>query len=172
MKRKSSTNGFRTNKRARRTGGRLKRAGTTRGAAMRHWSSATKLTANNRYLFQRCAPSYTLEMPSTSVAYSPTFSLDQVYQYTDFYNLYDSFRIVKVELFIAMINNPNATVQPGGTSIYNATNWYPRLWYVADPSDSSSLTQETARVRQGVKYVTLQPNTIKRITISSPKLQV
>ena len=167
FKRKHSSKSFRKFKRAKRAG-----PPSGRTAIARMWSSAKRLTANKIYAFTRCAPSYTLEMPDTFVSYNPTFSLDSVYQYTDFYNLYDSYRIVKVELMIAMISNPNATVVPAATAVYNPANWYPRLWYIADPTDASQLTLETARVRQGVKYVTLQPNKIKRIVIRAPKCQV
>jgi len=99
----------------------------------------------------------TLTVDTVSSGYFATFSLDDVKAYTEFSALYDQFKIKKCQYQITMITNPNAPVPTNNTSVNNPSNWFPKLWFVADPDDNTALTLSEIRERQGVQCRTFFP---------------
>lgn len=123
-----------------------------------------KYTPYTIYKYSRWANAgQTMECTGTTYSVTNTFTLDDVKGYTDFTSLYDQFRITYVQIFITLINNPNAFLNTNGAiNAQNQNNWYPKFWYVYDGDDNTSITLDNIRERQGVKYRTLLPNkTIK-----------
>lgn len=121
-----------------------------------------RLGPGSTYRYSRWASSgQTHEVTGTSYQGSATFQLDDVKGYNDFTNLYDQFMISHAQIHVTLITNPNAAYPINGTSssaVINPTNWYPKLWYVYDSDDATSLSLDVIRERQGVKYRSLQPN--------------
>lgn len=120
------------------------------------------LNALTSYRYSRwAAEAQTFDVTTTSFQGSATFSLDDVKGYTDFTNLYDQFMITHAQIHISLITNPDAAYPINGTgssAVINPTNWFPKLWYVYDSDDDTTLSLAVIRERQGVKYKTLQPN--------------
>lgn len=92
-------------------------------------------------------------------------------QSTEFTELFDNYKINMIELRIQMISNPDSSNPLNTNTGGNATNWYPKLWWVIDKDGGATETLSTMRERQGVRCKILQPN--KDIVIRfRPKVQV
>lgn len=119
-----------------------------------------KLNALTTYRYSRWASTgQTFEVTTPVFQGSATFTLDDVKGYTDFSSLYDQFMITYAQLHITLITNPNSFLSTNGAiNAQNQDNWYPKLWYVYDSDDATSLSLDVIRERQGVKYKTLRPN--------------
>jgi len=87
-----------------------------------------------------------------------SFTFDMLQQSTEYTELFDNYRITMIELKIQMINNVNSTWNLNTTANNNATNWFPKLWYVIDKDGGATETLATMRERQGVRCRVLQPN--------------
>lgn len=94
------------------------------------------------------------------------FSLSDVKSYTDFTNLYDQFMISHAQVHFTLINNPDAAFALGATANVNvndagakinATNWFPKIWWVYDSDDSTTISLSAMKERQGVKCTSLSP---------------
>lgn len=96
-----------------------------------------------------------------------TYSLDKVVNYSDFVNLFDLYKVHKVELFVSL-QSPNPDNTQG--SAFIAQTYYPKLWYFNDDDDEALPSLTAFRERQGVRYKVLMPNKIYKITCY-PKIQ-
>lgn len=116
-------------------------------------------------------PSFILQHNGSSsddyVSTALTYSLDKVINFSDFTNLFDLYKVHKVELFISL-QNPN----PENTQNSNliGQTFYPKLWYFNDDDDQGAPTLAQFRERQGVRYRILMPNRIIKI-VCYPKIQ-
>lgn len=135
-----------------------------------------KLGAGSTYRYSRWASSgQTMELTGPTFSGNNIFSLDDVKGYTDFTALYDQFMISHCQIHVTLISNPNAPAKNNATigvgTDWNSNNWYPKMWYVYDSDDSNTLSLDTIRERQGVKYKTLEPNKTMVINVK-PRLLV
>ncbi|AMB43008.1 hypothetical protein [Circovirus-like genome DHCV-5] len=129
----------------------------------------SKLGALTTYRYSRWASTgQTHDVSTTSYQGAATFTLDDVKGYTDFTSLYDQFMITHAQIHVTLITNPDSAYPINGTgssAVINPNNWFPKLWYVFDSDDSSTLSLDVIRERQGVKYKTLRPNSTMIINI-------
>jgi len=101
-----------------------------------------------------------------------SFTFDDISGYTDYSNLYDRYMITGVQLRIRLVNNPNATLglnnlaaAPSTTVNWNATNWFPRLYYIKDYDDDTAETVANLKERAKTKMIILKPNVYYKIFI-------
>ena len=94
-----------------------------------------------------------------------TFTFDDILGYSEFTSLYDRYMITGVKIRIRLINNPNATLglnnlaaAPSTTVNWNATNWFPRLYYCKDYDDDTAETVAALKERSKTKMFIMQPN--------------
>jgi len=129
----------------------------------------TKNFRLNTHSFSRFSAAQTLDMTGTEQPLSFEFSLDQIYSYSEFTTLFDKYRLDKIDVYIQMITNPDAsavTNRPiASQADYNRSNFYPKMWYINDHDDSSTTTIAALKERVGVKCCVLKPNVVKKITV-------
>lgn len=135
---------------------RLRRAVTRRPKGRR----AMSLQKYNVHMYRRYASPLSFVMSSSSTALNNviTFDLSQVRNPGELTNLYDQYMITGVKVIFQLCNNPDARNQLLTTSITNATNVYPRLFYSRDYDNSSVETTNDLRERNTTKSVILRPN--------------
>jgi len=103
---------------------------------------------------------FVLPASSSQISTNFVFTLANVRNYTDFTNLYDNYRIDKIDLFFKLVTNPDAQ-----TSTTLQSSYFPTLWWIKDLDDSSSMTVADMQERQGVKRIAMKPDEIKKISI-------
>lgn len=99
---------------------------------------------------------------------------EDMLQASDFTSLFDQYMIKKVTYTFQLVNVPEANLATNtslGAPVQNITNWYPKVWYIADPDGGTTDTLNSIRERQGVKCRILQPNKVVRISFT-PKVRV
>jgi len=119
------------------------------------YASATVGTANV----------FTLNNLLSQNSFNFSFALSSLRNSTDFTNLFDQYRIDKVDLYFRLVNNPDAQ-----TSTTVASSYFPTLWYVKDVDDTTSMTVADMQEKQGVKRVIMNPQTLVKISVV-PKFQ-
>lgn len=137
------------------------------------------LGPNTVYTFQRWASNITGTTSSTSpnmkmtlnaggsaVSYALKMQLANLPNAIDFQNLFDLYKIDKVEYRFSLIQNPDNTQ----SSVLVTDPYYPRMWYVYDPDDEGVITLDAIRERQGAKYRVLEPNKMIKLSVI-PKFQ-
>lgn len=166
MKRKGSF--VRRTSKRRRVG---KRASRAYGAA-RRWSVNRSRMSRVKHAFSRwCtngdAPqgSFTQDCTGTSTSITPVMRFDYLPSYTEFTNLYDQYKLTRAVFHVQLISNPDSAYIPNATTPNNSSNWYPKLWYVRDYDDSTSLTLDAMRQYSSSKCITLQPNKTFKIAV-------
>lgn len=97
--------------------------------------------------------------------FSFQFTLASLRNYTDFTNLFDQYKINKVDLYFKLIQNPEAP-----TTTNTVATYYPTLWFVRDYDDSSTMTVANMQEKQGVKRIVMKPDAIQKISVY-PKFQ-
>lgn len=117
---------------------------------------------------RRCAP-ITESMNGLFLARNYNYTFDMLQQSTEFTELFDAYKIERVELTIQMLNNPNAYTYLNSGASTNACNFYPKLWWVIDHDGGVTETLGTMRERQGVRCRILQPNRSIKISFK-PKV--
>lgn len=94
---------------------------------------------------------------SSSATFARTFTLDDCNNYGEFQALYDQYKLCGVLAVIQLINNPDATTYLETTNP-NTANIYPKLWYLNDHDDESTISLANIRERASVKCRILRPN--------------
>lgn len=108
--------------------------------------------------------SWTQSVEGVTESINPVFKLNYLPNYTEFTNLYDQYKITTVVCHVQLVSNPDAgNILNSATAGNNSSNWYPKLWYVRDYDDSSSLTLDDMRQYAKAKMVVLRPNKTYRI---------
>lgn len=123
---------------------------------------------SNVHSFKRWATTGTANIayPATTYSGVEKFTLDSLVSSTELTNLYDQYKINAVVVKIRLVNNPDATYMPGITSVDSSgSNYYPRLWYVRDYDDNSTLTLDEIKQCGKAKCVTLKPNVEYKIKV-------
>jgi len=141
-----------------RSKGRMVTRSVTRGVKRRG------IRPTGTHNFTRGMDSINEEINGLYLARYYTRKFDDMMAYGEFTNLFDNYRITKIQMTFQLINNVNATWNLNTTANNNATNWYPKMWYVRDYDGGSTETISSMKERQGVKCVIMQPN--KAIKIS------
>jgi len=131
-----------------------------------------RVSVNTIYNFTRYASAtvgstnvFTLSSILSQSSFNFSFSLSSVRNATDFTNLFDNYRIDKVDLYFRLVNNPDAQ-----TSTTIPSSYFPTLWYVKDVDDTTSMTVADMQEKQGVKRVIMNPQTLVKISVI-PKFQ-
>lgn len=107
----------------------------------------------------------TLSSLVTENGFTFTFSLSQIRNPTDFTNLFDMYQITKVDLYLKLISNPDAS-----TVNTLAGGYFPVLWFIRDYDDGGTLSVATMQEKQGAKRIVLKPDMINKISVV-PKFQ-
>ena len=128
--------------------------------------------SRNCHLFRRWGNPERWDVSSTSGLGAMVFSLSDVLGYAEFENLYDRYMITAVVLRFRLINNPDTTLglNNGGAALttavnWNATNWFPRLFFCPDYDDNSAESIATLRERAKTKMRVLRPNAYFKVVI-------
>lgn len=125
-----------------------------------------------RYVTEGNQQNLVISNPSSSNSQGFTFALNQVSQFTDFTNMFDVYRIDKVECIFHLVPNPDAYAAVAGATV-NSINWYPRLYTDVDYTDITPPTLTEMKARSLAKMVVLKPNTLHKITVRPmPKILV
>ena len=128
-----------------------KKSGVSRGMSM-HSFSRMKNTSQILTL-------------SNNTAYangSFTFALNDLTNYTEFTNLFDQYKITKVQIEFKMHTNPYIlySTQPVGGAQAAAPITFPTIYLVNDHDDATALTLAEFKERQSVRRFVLAPNKI------------
>lgn len=167
MKRKGSY--VRKSGKRRRVGRRVTRAYAT----ARRWSVNRSRMSRVVHAFSRwCTQgtegslqgTFTMSCPTKETSINPVIRFDYLPSYTEFTSLYDQYKITTAVFYIQLVNNPDAgNILNSTTAGNNSSNWYPKLWYVRDYDDSTSMTLDQIRQYSTAKCVVLRPNKTFRI---------
>lgn len=118
--------------------------------------------------------------PATMIMYSGTtakvewdgalaFRFADLKNTSEFSNLFDRYMITGVRVQFQLITNPDANIQLQSTSVLNAANWYPKLWYAIDHDDSNIITISQIQEYTTAKCKVLRPNSITKVYIPFPR---
>lgn len=121
---------------------------------------AMSLQKFNVHSYKRMATAVTYTCPSSSTAYNNSFAftLSEVRNSAELTALYDQYMITGVKIMIQLVNNPDANNSLNSGSIGNASNFYPKLFYVRDYDDLGVEATDTLRERNNVKVKILRPD--------------
>jgi len=97
------------------------------------------------------------------------FTLDSLPNVAEFNNLFDQYRIKKIEITLKLINVPENS---GGPLTNNANygNFYPTIWWVNDKDDAAPYTLAQIKEVQGVKHRVLFPNRELKMSVTPTML--
>lgn len=165
-----------------RTGNRKRARSASRSRSRRsgrrtRYRLRSRVRAQGVHTFSRLCAATTVEINGTFLSRQYSDKFEDMIQAVDFTSLFDMYRIVKVTYTFQLITNPDAVQVTGATqnSInggqIQATNWFPKMWYIVDHDGGATETLNSMRERQGTKCRILQPN--KSVKISwTPKCRV
>lgn len=131
-----------------------------------------RVRAQGTHTFSRYCAAEEVSMNGLFLARMYSVKFEDMLQASDFTSLFDQYMIKKVTYSFQLITNPDATWvlnQSGGQA--NPSNWFPKMWYIADQDGGTTDTLNSIRERQGVKCRILQPNKTVRISFT-PKVRV
>lgn len=108
-----------------------------------------------------------LSVGTTSLGFGKYFVLNHISGASDFGNLFDQYRIRKVEVFFHLQTNPDAAydINSTATPVINQNNWFPKIWYCADMDDADTPTLQQIKEYQGAKCKVLEPNKMVKFTV-------
>lgn len=112
----------------------------------------------NTHRFSRYGEAGTLSFNSLGQAADFDFKFNQIINYTEFSSMFDNFKIDFVKLKLQLISNPDAITTTNGSTTFNPTNWFPKLWYIRDYDGGGSETLSSIKERQGVSFFVMKPN--------------
>lgn len=130
----------------------------------------SRLVRMPMYKFSRWVNAQNQDSLSANAAafgFGKEFILNHIAGATDFGNLFDQYKIIKVEVYFHLQTNPDAPydINTTATPVINQNNWYPKIWYAADHDDSSTPTLAQMKEYQGVKCKVLEPNKMVKFTV-------
>jgi len=94
------------------------------------------------------------------------FKFDDILGHAEFGAMFDSFKITKCVVNLQLITNPDSIFAQNTTTTYQASNWFPKFWYIRDYDGGSADSLAQIKERQGVKFFVLRPNKTYKIAIS------
>lgn len=128
----------------------------------------------NTHRFSRYCAATTELVDSVELDKGYNFQFNDLLGSGEFASLFDRYRLEKVVMTFQLVNNPNAGYYPNVigtvntnavTSYVNSTNFYPKMWYIADHDDDTAEAIVTMKERVGVKCRILQPNKTIKIVV-------
>lgn len=137
-----------------------------RRTAARSRIARSKLSLNV-HRFRRYTASSTISCVA-GVGTQPTafqFKLSDVINAGEFTTLFDRYRLDRVVIKFQLISNPDAASLPNVGGGGNASNFYPKMWYINDYDDANTETISQLQERANTKCCILKPNMIKTITL-------
>lgn len=83
--------------------------------------------------------------------------------------MFDNFKIIGVSLTFRLMENPdsNNTINTNATT--QASNFYPKLWWVVDRDDGVTPTVASIRERASARCKILMPNRFVRVFVKYPR---
>lgn len=118
----------------------------------------TRMVANSQLI--------TVAAGSTGVAFTKTFTFDELAGYTEFTSLFDQYKIVKVECMYKLHTNPTITLATDNAVLTAAQNLtYPTIYLINDYDDSSAETLAQLKQRERLRRFVLSPNRIIKWTV-------
>lgn len=126
-------------------------------------SSLTRSPPTYRFMRYSSAQS-SIACSTGETSFVTGFSLDQVQGFGELTVLFDQFRISKVEIFFHLQTNPDSDLQLNGT-LTNGANYYPKMWYVGDVDDLTSISKAQIREYSGARNTILKADKAFKITV-------
>jgi len=114
--------------------------------------------------FSRGVDMKTEEMNGLELDRQYTNKFNDMIAYGEFTNLFDYYRITKIQMTFQLITNPDSNSSLNGSSVSQTSNWYPKMWYVRDYDGGTAPTLSSIKECQGVKCRILQPNRTVRVS--------
>lgn len=94
-----------------------------------------------------------------------TFMLSNVQNYTEFTNLFDQYKITKVEVLLKLHTNTFFQLATDGTTAINAPVAFPTIYMYNDHDDADTPTLVDMRQRQKVVRRVLRPNSVVKWSV-------
>jgi len=147
-----------------RTRSRSKGRMVTRSVTRRARRKGVRVTGVHN--FTRGMDSINEEINGVYLARYYTRKFNDMTAYGEFTNLFDNYKITKIQMTFQLITNPTAVYYTNlnNTSSGNNSNWFPKMWYVRDYDGGSTETISSMKERQGVKCRILEPNKMIKIS--------
>lgn len=169
--RSSSRSGYR--KRARRGVYSSNRIARRRTASRRNTYKSrvgSYKKAVNMHMFTRYgATARTYDVTTAVDTETLSWKFEDIRAYTEFQNMYDRYRITHVQLQFTLVTNPDSILSlnkdPASGTLWQPTNWYPKLWYVRDYDDESTIDIAAMKERANTKNFVMKPDRIYKINI-------
>jgi len=134
----------------------------TRSLARRFKRRSVRVTGVHN--FTRGMDSVNEEINGLFLARYYTRKFDDMMAYGEFTNLFDYYKINKIQMTFQLITNPDSNSTLNGSSVSQVTNWYPKMWYVRDYDGGSTETISSIKERQGVRCRVMEPNKVIKIS--------
>lgn len=126
----------------------------------------------NCHSFRRMATNIVTDVSAIEYDFAFEAKFSDITGSAEFTSLYDRYMITMVVLKIRIVNNPNSTLMINNNNAavstganWQATNWYPRLFYCPDYDDANTETLTQLKERARTRMCILKPNVYKRIVI-------
>lgn len=90
-----------------------------------------------------------------------SFKLSDLVNYSEFENLYDRYKITRIQLRIHLVTNPDSTLYNGSEAtnvLWQSANVFPRIWFCGDYDNDASENITAFRQRAAAKSFILRPN--------------
>lgn len=142
----------------RRPGGAKKVPKKRKTAAINKSLSSQKMYTFSRYVTADNQDVLDIQAGQFSAGLAKAFALNNVVNVSDFQNLFDQYKIIKVVCYFKLQTNPDAVAPLNSTTGVTAANFYPKLWYIQNDDDLTALNLDQIKQRQGVKCQVLEPN--------------
>jgi len=110
----------------------------------------------------------TLTTVASSVGACIQFSLADVPNYTELSNLFDSYRLIGVQLTFRLMDNPDSSNYINSTVFTQGANFYPKLWTCIDRDDNTVPTIATIRERAHAYCKVLRPDRFIKVFVKMP----
>lgn len=103
----------------------------------------------------------------TTTEYDDTevFTFNTIASYPEFSSLFDRYMITGVKVMFQLLTVPEDNYAIGSTSVANASNWYPKLWYCPDYDNDTAETVAMLKERIPTKCVILKPNKMVSVMV-------
>lgn len=88
---------------------------------------------------------------------------------SEFSNLFDRYMITGVRVQFQLITNPDSNQQLASSTVVQAANWFPKLWYTIDHDDAGLITRSQIQEYTTSKCRVLRPNGIVKAYVPFPR---
>lgn len=126
---------------------------------------------NDVHYFSRWAPfvdTNTLSTSASTQVASLFCSLADIPNYSEFTNLFDSYKIIGIQFTFRLMDNPDSNNYINSTLFTQGSNFYPKLWVVQDRDSQTSTTVAQIRERGHSRQYILKPDRFIKVFIKNP----